>query len=92
MSCHAIESRLLELDELQEAAVIGVPDDVLSEAVRLFVVPRSADTVDIADRVRTFCKRRLAAHLVPREIVVLPELPKSSAGKVMKQQLRLMRA
>jgi fatty-acyl-CoA synthase len=63
---------------------------VLGEAVQVFVVPRSADTVDLADRVRAFCKRRMPSHLVPREIVVLPELPKSSAGKVLKQQLRLM--
>jgi acyl-CoA synthetase (AMP-forming)/AMP-acid ligase II len=90
VSCHALESRLLELDDLHEAAVIGVPDDVLGEAVQVFVVPRSADTVDLADRVRAFCKRRMPSHLVPREIVVLPELPKSSAGKVLKQQLRLM--
>jgi acyl-CoA synthetase (AMP-forming)/AMP-acid ligase II len=88
VSCHAIESRLLEFEELAEAAVVGVPDDVLGEAVRAFVVARSGEPADLAARVRAFCKQRMPPHLVPREIVVLPSLPKNTAGKVVKARLR----
>jgi acyl-CoA synthetase (AMP-forming)/AMP-acid ligase II len=88
VSCLSIEVRLLECEELSEAAVIGVPDDVLGEAVMAFVVPRGAGGPGLAARVHALCKRRLPIHLVPREIVVLQMLPKNSAGKVMKHELK----
>jgi long-chain acyl-CoA synthetase len=91
VSCHAIESRLLELDELAEAAVVAIPDDMLGEAVRAFVVSRSGEPAGLVTRVHAFCKQRMPAHLVPREILVLPSLPKNRAGKVIKTQLREIR-
>ena len=87
---HAIESLLLELDDVVEAAVVGIPDDVLGEAVRAFVVPRSDEHRDLVAGVRAFCKRRMTRHLVPREILVVTSIPKNSSGKVMKNQLREM--
>ena len=88
VSCRTIEEVLLEFDELVEAAVIGIPDDVLGEAVKAFVVPRKRDAEGVADSLAVFCKTRLPPHHLPKEIVVLPSLPKSAAGKVMKSALR----
>lgn len=88
VSCRTIEEVLLEFNELVEAAVIGIHDDVLGEAVKAFVVPRKRDAQGLADSLAAFCKTRLPPHHLPREIVVLPSLPKSAAGKVMKSALR----
>jgi len=88
VSCQAIEEQLLEFDALLEAAVIGVPDEVLGEAIKLFVVPREAGTPDLEDRLRQFCKEHLPPRLNPKMIVVLNSLPKNSAGKVLKPALR----
>ena len=88
VSCRQIEEVLLEFDELVEAAVIGIPDDVLSEAVKAFVLPRIKNASGLDERVASFCKSRLVPHHLPKQIVVLPALPKSSAGKVMKTILR----
>jgi long-chain acyl-CoA synthetase len=88
VSCRQIEEVLLEFDELVEAAVIGIPDDVLGEGVKAFVVPRTRDANGLTERVASFCKSRLAPHHLPKQIVVLPALPKSNAGKVMKTALR----
>lgn len=90
ISCRQLEDQLLEFDALLEAAVIGVPDDVLGEAVKAFVVPRKADTDGLEGRLRLFCKERMPFQLIPREIVVLGALPKNSSGKVLKQNLKAL--
>ena len=88
VSCRQVEERILEFDGVLEAAVVGVPDDILGEAVKAFVVSRTADSVGIVERVRQFCRVHLPPDLVPRDIVVLDALPKNSAGKVLKQNLK----
>ena len=88
VSCRQIEEILLEFDELVEAAVIGIPDNVLGEAVKAFVVPRGRNSDGLKERVASFCKSRMAPHHLPKEIVVLSAIPKSSSGKVLKMALR----
>jgi acyl-coenzyme A synthetase/AMP-(fatty) acid ligase len=62
----------------------------LGEAIKAFVVPCDGATVDLVSRVQSFCKQRMPAHLVPREVVVMQDLPKNSAGKVIKRQLKAL--
>ncbi len=90
ISCRQIEDKLLECEELLEAAVIAVRDDLLGEAVRAFVVPRQGANHAVAERVRAFCKSNLSRIMIPRDIVVLDSLPKSSHGKVQRMKLRTL--
>jgi acyl-CoA synthetase (AMP-forming)/AMP-acid ligase II len=89
VSCRQIEDQLLELEDLVEAAVVGIADDDLGEAVKAFVVPRSGGGHDLEDRIRRLCKRRLPPECVPRQIVVLDTLPRNSSGKILKANLRM---
>ncbi|MCZ7547131.1 MAG: AMP-binding protein [Anaerolineae bacterium] len=82
-----IENHLVELPEVVEAAVIGVPDDVMGEAVMAFIVLRRGADIDVED-VMAHCKRVMAPYMVPREIVVLNALPKNASGKVDKTALK----
>lgn len=88
VSCRQIEEQLLAFEGLLEAAVLPVPDEVMGEAVLAVIVGRQADNTGLAGRLAVYCRQHMPAELVPREIIVLPTLPKNSSGKVLKPKLR----
>jgi len=82
-----VENVICELTEVQEAAVVGVPDPVLGEAVKAFVVV--ADGAALAeDDVIKHCTRRLENFMVPRSVEFRASLPKTQTGKVCRRELR----
>jgi fatty-acyl-CoA synthase len=82
-----VESALLELDGVQEAAVIGVPDPTWGEVGLAVVVPTPGTKPDV-DELRTRLRARLAAFKVPKYVELADELPKTATGKVRKPDLR----
>jgi long-chain acyl-CoA synthetase len=82
-----VEEVLWEFPKIQEAAVIGVPDSYRGETVKAFVVLQPS-TSATADEIIAFCRGRLAAYKVPRVVVFLDSLPKSSVGKYLRRELR----
>jgi long-chain acyl-CoA synthetase len=89
ISCRQIEDQLLECEEVLEAAVVGIPDEVLGEAVKAFVVPRTPKGNSLLETLHSFCRRTMPLNVVPKDIVILQALPKNSAGKVLKNNLRI---
>ncbi|RZO58280.1 MAG: AMP-dependent synthetase [Sandaracinaceae bacterium] len=81
-----VEEVLHRHPEVAEVAVVGVPDDEWGERVRACVVPRALP-FDEADFI-AWSRRQLAGPKVPREVIVLDELPKNPTGKVLKRDLR----
>ncbi|MFE1089217.1 class I adenylate-forming enzyme family protein [Streptomyces sp. NEAU-PBA10] len=80
-----VEDVLYTHPAVREAAVVGVPDPYRGETVRAYVSLRAeADPADLV----AHCKERLAAYKYPREVRVLPELPKTSSGKILRRELR----
>jgi len=82
-----IESTINELPGVAESAVVGVPHPDFGEAVVAVVVPRPGATVDgaeVAARLRT----QIANFKVPKQVFVVPELPRNAMGKVQKNLLR----
>jgi fatty-acyl-CoA synthase len=82
-----VESALLELPEVLEAAVIGVPDPRWGEVGLAVVVPVPG-TVPDPEALRIGLRARLAAFKVPTYVELADELPKTAAGKVRKPDLR----
>jgi len=81
-----IEDVLAAMPGLLESACIGVPDDKTGEAVKVFCV-RKDDGVT-TDDVIAYCRENLTAYKVPRQVVFLDELPKSTVGKILRRELR----
>jgi amino acid adenylation domain-containing protein len=81
-----VESALVNVPGVKEAAVIGVPDEVLGQAVKAFVVLDRDARLD-ARTLQRECQRLLESHMVPRHIVFVPDLPKTSTGKIKKSGL-----
>ncbi|HEX2025218.1 MAG TPA: AMP-binding protein, partial [Actinomycetota bacterium] len=70
-----------------ECTVIGVPDERTGEAVRAFVVPAHQESVD-PQEILEHCRARLARFKWPRDVEIVPELPKHVTGKVLRRRLR----
>ncbi|MEZ5550306.1 MAG: class I adenylate-forming enzyme family protein [Pseudomonadales bacterium] len=81
-----IEEVLVELDGIEEAAVVGVEDPLLGQAIKACVV-RSRDSSISAKAVLAHCRSQLALYKVPREVEFLDSLPKTSSGKVQRHLL-----
>ena len=82
-----VEEVLFRSGRLKGAAVIGIPDEMLGQTIKAFVVPRDGDQVDAAS-LREFCAAGMPRHMVPKTIEVLDELPKTPSGKVDYPDLR----
>jgi fatty-acyl-CoA synthase len=80
------ERVLKEHPEIEDAAVVGIPDDIWGEIGHAFVIRGSGARVG-ADDVIAFCKQRLAAFKCPQKITFCDEFPRTSLGKVQKRQL-----
>jgi long-chain acyl-CoA synthetase len=82
-----VDQVLFAHPKVLEAATIGVPDERRGERIKSYVVLRPGERAT-AEEILEYCRRELAPFKVPREIVFLPELPKSAMLKILRRELR----
>jgi long-chain acyl-CoA synthetase len=82
-----VEEVLYCCPEVGECAVIGLPDKQWGERVTAFIIPKEGRTV-LADAIKASLKGRLAPFKVPKEYVVVEDLPRSAAGKILKREVK----
>ncbi|MBI4297642.1 MAG: long-chain-fatty-acid--CoA ligase [Chloroflexi bacterium] len=82
-----VEGVLMQHPAVDEAAVIGVPDDQWGEAVRAVVVMKDGHKVT-PEELSEFCRQRLSSFKKPGSVVFVEELPRNPMGKVLKRVLR----
>ena len=81
-----VENVLHALAGVKQAAVVGVPDELLGEAVRAYVVLDGSAALTQEDILR-FARTKLENFMVPREVVIVDELPHTEGGRVRKRSL-----
>jgi fatty-acyl-CoA synthase len=81
-----VEDLLAHHEDVDEVAVVGVPDPAFGQRLQAFVVVRPGARRD-ADALKAHVKRNLAGYKVPREVVFLDELPRNATGKILKREL-----
>jgi long-chain acyl-CoA synthetase len=81
-----IESVVVSMDGILEAAAIGLPDEKSGEIVKLFIVKSDPGVTE--DAVRAYCKENLTGYKRPKLIEFRDELPKTNVGKILRRALR----
>jgi acyl-CoA synthetase (AMP-forming)/AMP-acid ligase II len=76
-----VEEVLFQSGMVRQAAVIGIPDEVLGQSIKAFVVSKNGDGID-TNALLGFCAQKMPRHMVPKAVEVLEELPKTGSGKV----------
>ena len=82
-----VEGTLLRHPAVQEAAIVGLPDERWGETPQAFVVLREGQTAT-EDEIIAFARERLAHFKAPRGVTFVTELPKTATGKIQKYVLR----
>ena len=85
-----VESAILEHPDVQQAGVVGTPDDTRGEIIKAFVLPTESVEGDDALRgeIRELVRDQLAKYEYPREIEFVDELPTTTTGKIQRRKLR----
>ncbi len=82
-----VENAIYAIPGVRDCAVIGVPDVLLGEAVKAFVVLDPATTISEREVIR-HCLARLESYMAPKSVVFVDELPRTDSGKIRKLDLR----
>jgi long-chain acyl-CoA synthetase len=82
-----VEEVLYTRTDIEDCAVVGVPDREWGEKVVAYVVPRKDQRIDEAD-MASFLKTQLSSFKIPKEYFMVEELPKSPQGKILRKEVR----
>jgi len=97
LSTTEIESALVSHPKVAEAAVVGAADDMTGQAVVAFVILRESaveeadepgEGADLVKELRNHVAKEIGAIAKPRQIMIVPELPKTRSGKIMRRLLK----
>lgn len=90
ISTTEVESALVSHPMVAEAAVVGASDEMTGQGIVAFVILRASehDGPDVAANLRNHVAKEIGAIAKPRQIMIVPELPKTRSGKIMRRLLR----
>ena len=85
-----VESALMEHPAVAEAAVIGIPNEVIGELVKAFIVLKSgySESAEIKMDIMAYARKKLGPAVAPKEIDFTDSLPKTRSGKILRRLLK----
>ena len=83
-----VEQALLAHPDVQDCAVIGLPDDKWGERVTAVVQLQPGRTLVDPEELIAFVKARIGSVKAPKQVEIWPDLPRSKVGKVLKPEIR----
>lgn len=85
-----VESALLEIEEVKEAAVIGAPDKILYEKIVAFIKLKPGCTYnkELELKIKVYIANEVSTIAVPQDIVAVESVPKTKSGKIMRRVLK----
>ena len=94
LSTPEIESALVSHPSVAEAAVVGAKDETTGQAVFAFVIlsdqatAENRDAAELAEEIRAHVGREISPIAKPKKVLIVPELPKTRSGKIMRRLLK----
>ena len=83
-----IENCIIEMPEVEEVKVIGIPAKVLQEEIAACIIPKNGAVID-GEKVRSYVKSRLSDYKVPKYVLTFQNFPINASGKVLSRELRV---
>ena len=88
ISAKEVENNICGMQGVAEVAVIGLPDEILGQAIKAYIVP--APEVELTEKqVMRYCSASMETFMVPKYIEFMDNLPKTPNGKIDKKQLKV---
>ena len=85
-----VENIIYKINGIREVAVVGIPDEIMGEAIIAFVTSDGHIELD-SKKIQKECSNNLESFMVPHKVFILNEMPKSSNGKIDKSSLKKMK-
>ena len=86
-----IENIIYKIPGIREVAVLGVPDEIMGEAIVVFATMHGDSNLSEKE-IQRECMQHLESFMIPQKVIFLPEMPKSTNGKIDKKELKKMQA
>ncbi|MBD3212654.1 MAG: hypothetical protein GF311_08595 [Candidatus Lokiarchaeota archaeon] len=84
-----VEELIYMNEKVDEVAVVGVPDPVAGENIKAYISLKTDFKGNISEQeLLKWCKENISPYKYPRIVEILPELPKTVIGKILKRELR----
>ena len=84
-----IENMICSLRGVSEAAVIGIPDDILGQAIKAYIVTDKSVRLKTED-IKQYCTQNLEPFLVPKYVDFIQNMPKTNSGKIDRKYFKEM--
>ena len=84
-----IENILCEIGGVHEAAVVGIPDEILGQTIKAYIIKKK-DSELSEKQILLYCSKNMEPFMIPKAIEFIDDLPRSANGKIDKKLLKQM--